>query len=257
MTTRCPEVYKAIHRITAEFAKLGIPKLHTNVPDQYQYRSIDDLLCRLAPLLARHRLCVLPRVLKHRMQDRAGPQDSLLVSVRLLAAFDLVSARDGSSHTVQCWGEALDGGDKGTAKAMSSAYKYAMLELFCVPVTIDDPDTSSHRLKRSNPESEPDQGWSTWTEDIVDMIRICETVDALERVRTRHRRLLEALRREAPNQYARIGEAFADRGRQVAAPKPAAKRESEPKLVAHPEPRADKSVANKGKPVKQLDTVDG
>ena len=213
---RCPEVYRAINRITAEFARAGIPKLHTNIPDQYQYRSIDDLTARLAPLLARHRLCVIPRVLKHRVQDRQGQQESLLVSVSLLAAFDVVSARDGSSHTVQCWGEALDGGDKGTAKAMSSAYKCAMLELFCVPVGNEDADGSGHRLKQQVRESEPVQGWSSWTGDIVEMIHGCETVEAVDRVRCRHRNLLEALKREQPGDYAVVGRALKMRGEQLA-----------------------------------------
>src|SRR4029079_10740650 len=107
--------------------------------------SVDEVSTRLGPLLAKHRLCVLPRVLKHRTREYAGEQDAMLVSVRLLAAFDLVSARDRSCHTVQGWGEALDGGDKGTAKAMSSAYKGAMLQAFCIPVACDDADASSHR----------------------------------------------------------------------------------------------------------------
>jgi len=233
----CPHVYRAITRITADFAKAGIPKAHTNVRDQYQYRSIDDVLNRLAPLLAKHRLCVLPRVLKRHAEDRAGDQDSLLVSVRLLVSFDLVSSRDGSCHTVQSWGEALDTGDKGTAKAMSAAYKSAMLEVFCVPVASDDADASSHRLKASTREMEPVQGWPAWTDDILDMIGVCESLDALDRVRTRQRSLLAALKRERPELYARIGEGFAHRGEQLAAPK-----------------KAPRSTAKQARP---METVDG
>lgn len=53
---KAPHVFRAINRVTAAFAKDGIPKTHTNLQDQYHYRSIDDLLNRLAPLLARHGL---------------------------------------------------------------------------------------------------------------------------------------------------------------------------------------------------------
>jgi len=214
----CPHVYRAINAITAAFAKDGIAKIHTNIRDQYQYRSIDDVLNRLGPLLAKHRLCVLPRVLKHRTSTQVGEQDALLTSVRLLAAFDLVSARDGSCHTVQGWGEALDAGDKGTAKAMSSAYKGAMLQAFCIPVANDDPDASSHRLKVR--EVEPVEGWQAWSEGILDMIRCCESGQALDRVRTRHGSFLAALKRERPELYATIGEGFAARNGQLAAPSP-------------------------------------
>ena len=244
MTARqqAPHVYRAINAITAAFARDGIPKTHTNLKDQYQYRSIDDVLNRLGPLLAKHRLCVLPRVLKHRTKQCAGEQDAMLVSVRLLAAFDLVSARDGSCHTVQAWGEALDGGDKGTAKAMSSAYKAAMLQAFCIPVASDDADASSHRLKRPARAIEPPEGWPNWCDGICDMIGLCESVDALDRVRTRHGALLAALKRERPELYARIGEAFTKRSQQLAAPK------------AAPQPKA-KPSARKMAPV--METVDG
>src|SRR5688500_1817524 len=114
----------------AELAKTGIGKTHTNSQDQYQYRSIDDVLNRLAPLLAKHRLCVLPRVLERVAVDRQGRQDELLTGVTLKVAFDLINSIDESRCTVEAYGEALDGGDKATSKAMSSAYKVAMLQTF-------------------------------------------------------------------------------------------------------------------------------
>jgi len=224
----CPHVYRAINAITAQFAKDGIAKTHTNIRDQYQYRSIDDVLNRLGPLLAKHRLCVLPRVLKHRMSTQVGEQDSLLTNIQLLAAFDLVSARDGSCHTVQAWGEALDGGDKGTAKAMSSAYKSAILQAFCIPVATDDPDASSRRLKLPASATEPTEGWPMWCDGICDMIGLCESVDALDRVRTRQGALLAALKRERPELYTRIGEAFTKRNEELAAPKAALQAKAKP-----------------------------
>ena len=77
MTSRpsSPHVYRAINAITAAFARDGIPKAHTNLVDQYQYRSIDDVLNRLGPLLARHRLCALPRVLKRTVTEQHGADD--------------------------------------------------------------------------------------------------------------------------------------------------------------------------------------
>ena len=47
-----PSVYAAINAVSAELAEHGIAKSHVNEADDYKYRSIDDLLDRLAPLLA-------------------------------------------------------------------------------------------------------------------------------------------------------------------------------------------------------------
>ena len=205
-----PHVYQAINQIVRAFSKSGIPKRHTNAIEQYQYRSIDDVLNRLGPLLARAGLCVLPRVLRRESEDRAGDAGALLVSVRLLVAFDLVSARDGSRHVIRAWGEALDQGDKGTAKAMSAAFKGAMLQSFCIPVGSAEADGSSFRL-RAQSTPEPVEGWSCWTDGICDMIGACETSEALNRVRSRQSSLLGALSSDKPGLYAKIGERFAAR----------------------------------------------
>jgi hypothetical protein len=214
---RPPQVYRAINAITSAFARDGIAKTHTNLRDQYQYRSIDDVLNRLGPLLARHRLCILPRVLERTATEQRGDGDALLTAVTVRVAYELVSCRDGSTHLVEAVGEALDPGDKATAKAMSSAFKGAMLQLFCVPVAGEDGDASSHRLRQPS-AIEPAQGWEAWSTDIIDMIGVCESAAALDRVRARQSALLSALKREQAGLYAVVGEAFKLRSQQLAHP---------------------------------------
>lgn len=176
------------------------------------------------------------------MQDRSGEADTLLVNVSLKVAFDLVSCRDGSKYTIQSWGEALDASDKGTAKAMSAAYKVAMLQTFCVSVMGEDADGTTHRLKAKVREPEPVGGWSAWAEGIADMIAVCETAEALDRVRTRQAALLEALRCERADLYAAISRAFSSRAQQLAqqskddGPGPPKRRRSDTK--SEPEPAA-------------------
>ena len=129
-----PNVYAAINAVSAELAEAGIAKTRINEADDYHYRSVDDVLDRLAPLLAKHRLCVLPRALKRTVTERYDDAGDLLFHVSLKVAFRLTSVDDGSSRTVRAYGEALDGSDKGTAKAMSAAYKTAMIQTFCIPI---------------------------------------------------------------------------------------------------------------------------
>lgn len=204
-----PRIYKAISAVTADMAKCGIAKTHTNAQDQYRYRSIDDVLNCLAPLLAKHRLCVLPRVLERIALDRKGSRDELLVSVALRVAFDLVSAVDETRHTVEAYGEALDGGDKATSKAMSSAYKAAMLQTFCVPVAgSEDADARTYKLHRNDHEPQPVGGWEQWACDVIDLLGLCESEEALTRVQDTNRALLKALSRERPGLYRGIGDAF-------------------------------------------------
>jgi hypothetical protein len=53
-------------------------------------------------------------------------------------------AADGSSVDTEAIGEAMDSGDKGMNKAMSYAYKYAMLQLLCIPTEAIDGDVETH-----------------------------------------------------------------------------------------------------------------
>jgi hypothetical protein len=213
-----PSVYAAINAITAELANNGIAKSRTNEIDEYKYRSIDDVLDRLAPLLAKHRLCVLPRAVERVVTERADEQNRLLLHVALRVSYTLISADDGSSHGVEAYGEALDGGDKATAKAMSSAYKSAMIQSFCIPVAgAEDPDRSSHRLTLKTHSPEPLQGWRQWCLDIEDIVSLCESEHAISTVQERNRDLLKALCREQPQLYAELGQAFLSRREVLAA----------------------------------------
>lgn len=216
------KVYQAIAAITAALSSGGIPKRQFNIRDQYFYRSIDDVVNCLSPLLAQHKLCVLPRVLERQATEQAGEQDQRLMSVMLKVAFDLVSAEDGSNHTAESYGEALDPGDKATAKAMTAAYKSAVVQIFCIPTVAEDADAASPRLKAPRHDPAPVEGWEQWAHDIIATIGICESREALGRVQDTHRDKLKAIAREKQGLYQAIGAAFTSRRQALDSPKPAA-----------------------------------
>jgi len=205
-------VYAAINAVSAELAEAGIAKTRINEADDYHYRSVDDVLDRLAPLLAKHRLCVLPRALKRTVTERYDDAGDLLFHVSLKVAFRLTSVDDGSSRTVRAYGEALDGSDKGTAKAMSAAYKTAMIQTFCIPIAgNEDPDSASPRAATGSHVAEPVQGWEPWARDIEDIVALCESEAAIELVQERNRHLLLALSRERQDLYRELGKCFGAR----------------------------------------------
>ena len=216
-----PRVYAAISAVTRAFARHGIAKDRLNLAEDYSYRSIDDVVMRLAPLLARHRLCMLPRALERTASERHGMAGELLLSVSVRVAYDLVCTQDGSSHTIESYGEALDASDKATAKAMQSAYKYAVLQAFAIPVSgTEDADAKSPRFTQPALPTEPVQGWSQWCEDITAMIEGCETLDAVDRVQQVHRATFASLQRERAELYARVGKAIAGKRAALSRPCP-------------------------------------
>ena len=139
-------VYKAINAVQAELATTGIVKTQTNTFDGYKFRGIDDIYNALAPLLAKHGLCILPRMLTRTVVERESKDKKALFYVTVEAEFDFVAVEDGSKHTVKTFGEAMDRGDKATNKAMSAAYKYAAFQSFTIPTEADG-DAESHEVK--------------------------------------------------------------------------------------------------------------
>ena len=202
------KVYAAIAAVTAELASSGIAKARNNAQEGYKFRGIDDIYNALSPLIARHRLCILPRILERQCEERRGTNGDPLFCVTIRVAFDFVSAEDGSKHVVELYGEAMDQGDKATAKAMAAAYKYAAIQTFCIPTDGDnDADASTHQ-PRAVPEAEiaPDEGWEPWSLGFQDVVNSCMSDDAIALLQNRYRDRLRALSRTDPRRYAEIGE---------------------------------------------------
>lgn len=137
------EVYAAINAVQSDLAKEGITKSRRNQQQGFNFRGIDDVFNALSPLLAKHGLCILPRILKRECVERQTHKGGTLFYVTVEAEFDFVSANDGSTHTVRTFGEAMDSADKATNKAMSAAYKYAAFQAFAIP-TEGDNDADAH-----------------------------------------------------------------------------------------------------------------
>lgn len=155
------DIYSAITNVAAELSAVGIGKTSKNQQQGFAFRGIDAVMNTLAPLLAKHRLVVLPRVLSRHCVERANAKGTALFYVVVEVEYDFIAASDGSRHTVRVVGEAMDSGDKATNKAMSSAYKYAMFQSFCVPTEgTPDADAETHEIAAL-----PD-GFRDWLDDM-------------------------------------------------------------------------------------------
>jgi ERF superfamily len=149
------EVYKAIGAVSQELSAQGISKARSNAQQGYKFRGIDDVLNALSGALVKAGLVILPRCTEREVVERQTAKGGAIFNVTCRVEFDLVSVVDGSKHTVCTYGEAMDSADKATNKAMSAAYKYLALLVFCIPTEASpetDADFSTHEVKPA-PES--------------------------------------------------------------------------------------------------------
>lgn len=100
-------------------------------PQHYRFVSHDQVTAAVHPLLVKYRVACIPTV-------EEITQETNRTMVKLAVAF--VNADMPTDFLItHHYGYGIDGGDKGPGKAISYAYKYALLKTLCLE-TGDDPD---------------------------------------------------------------------------------------------------------------------
>lgn len=175
-----PAVYAAIAACTKALSRTGIAKDRQNTQQGFAFRGIDDVYNALSAVLAQHQLCIIPRVVRREVTERQTQRGGVLFYVVVEVEFDLVCAVDGSTHMARFCGEAMDSGDKATNKAMSAAYKYMALQLFCIPTEADnDPDASHYDV------APRDNGPTQAGQEVLDAIAAADTEAAVQAIKPR------------------------------------------------------------------------
>lgn len=165
-----PAILDAICKIIRDLAAVGIGKNRRNEQQGFAFRGIDDVYNAVAPLLAKHGVCVVPNVLSREVTERTTPKGTLLFYTVVKVEYTFWAADDNSKVVAVVYGEAMDSGDKSTNKAMSAAFKYALFQTFCIPTEAEDPDAHTHEVAAKLTDAEV----SAW----VDKINATEDRDA-------------------------------------------------------------------------------
>ncbi|MHB1474978.1 MAG: ERF family protein [Dermatophilaceae bacterium] len=133
-------VHRALAEIIGELG--GIGKTGYNAEQRYHFRGIDAILGELHPLLARYGVVIVPDVIDRIYEERTSKSGNLGHCTHLHVRYTVYGPA-GDSITLSTWGEGLDYSDKATNKAMTAAYKYALLQLFAIADPAEDGDASS------------------------------------------------------------------------------------------------------------------
>ena len=132
------QVFASIAEVMAELSETGISKDRRNEQQKYKFRGIDDIYNALSGLLSKHKLCIIPYCQNRQSVERTTKSGNVSFYTTVTVKYDIISALDGSKVECCTIGEAMDTADKSTNKAMSAAYKYLCLQLFCIPTEGDN-----------------------------------------------------------------------------------------------------------------------
>jgi hypothetical protein len=126
----------------------AVGKNHRNQLQNYQFRSIDDVVEEMSSILSELKLTIIPNYTVISSDIVNSDKGKSYKSVILKGDY-VISAPDGSFLAASTIGEAYDYSDKACNKAMSTAFKYMLLQVFCIP-TEEKKDTEFESIENSN-----------------------------------------------------------------------------------------------------------
>jgi hypothetical protein len=123
----------------------AIGKTDTNRQQGFNFRGIDAVINAVAPALIDAGVIVVPNVRTYEHGTvEVGGKRTPMGHARVVVEYTFYGP-DGDTIMCSAPGEAMDSGDKATAKAMSVAYRTALLQALSLPTTEADPDATTYQ----------------------------------------------------------------------------------------------------------------
>ena len=128
----------------------AIAKKDKNTAQGFNFRGIDSVVNAVSPALQKFGVVVVPSVEEYDYQTvEIGRNRTAMGHVRVKVTYTFIGV-NGDAIKATVVGEAMDPGDKATAKAMSVAFRTALLQSLSLPTDEVDPD--AHSYERSSAE---------------------------------------------------------------------------------------------------------
>ena len=139
-----PTVQEAIAKVMHDVRE--VQKKDQNKQQNFAFRGIDAVVNAVAPALRAHGVVVLPRLDEKEYLAFTSSKGTAMMCCRVTVTYVFVGpAGDSLEATVA--GEAMDAGDKSTAKAMSVAFRIALLQALVLPTDDIDPDAQTYAVQ--------------------------------------------------------------------------------------------------------------
>jgi hypothetical protein len=123
----------------------AVGKGERNAQQGFNFRGIDAVINAVAPVLIDHGVTIVPNVRDYQYGEvEVGKSRTKQGHARVIVEYTFIGP-EGDTITCSAPGEAMDSGDKATAKAMSVAYRTALLQALSLPTTEPDPDAVTYQ----------------------------------------------------------------------------------------------------------------
>lgn len=121
----------------------GVSKGDRNAQQGFNFRGIDAVMNAVAGPFIKHGIMAYPAHIRSVKRGTASTaKGSVMNTVEVIVQYAFTDGHD--TLFFEAPGEAFDSGDKATAKAMSVAYRTALLQALTLPTDEPDPDSETY-----------------------------------------------------------------------------------------------------------------
>ena len=140
--TKVLPIAQALNEVMKEVG--AVKKNDRNASQGFNFRGIDAVVNAVSPALQKHGVIVVPSVEDYEYHSvEIGKNRTVMGHVKVKVSYTFIGA-GGDAIKATVVGEAMDSGDKATAKAMSVAFRTALLQTLSLPTDEPDPDSQSY-----------------------------------------------------------------------------------------------------------------
>ncbi len=144
-----PDILNIQESLTKVMVDVGaVAKTGRNVSQNFNFRGVDAVVNAVSPALQKYNVVVVPHLDHVEYVPIQTTKGALMMSARVIVTYRFVG-QGGDFVEATVPGEAFDSGDKATAKAMSVAFRTALLQALSLPT--DEPDPDEETYERSAP----------------------------------------------------------------------------------------------------------
>lgn len=139
-------VVLALIRAMRDVIAVGKDGYHDAPGAKFNFRGIDAVLNAVGPAFRRHGIIVMPKLISKDFRDVTTSGGKPAHEVQTTVRYRFYGPK-GDFVDAEVPGEAMDSADKGVSKAMSVAYRIALIQALTLPT--DEPDPDSYHYERA------------------------------------------------------------------------------------------------------------
>ena len=154
-----PTVHQVWAAVQGDVLSVRKDQQVTAGPARFNFRGIDGVMNAVGPALRAHGVHIRPVQVDVDRRDTktSGGKDARETCV--MVTYE-VTGPAGDSFGGMAPGESLDNGDKGTAKAMSVAYRTFLLQALTIPTDETDPDATTYQREAPARPADSSRNWA-------------------------------------------------------------------------------------------------